>query len=75
VPVLGIASGVSQVQNIEYHGSTTPDAAPVYGIATRQPHTVMFDSGDKGETAYHYARWITRSGLVAWWSAMAQHSR
>ena len=49
-----------------------PEAAPVYGIATRQPYRVQFDTADKGKVAFYYGRWITGAGKVGPWSTVAQ---
>jgi hypothetical protein len=47
-----------------------PDAARFKAFVTRQPFGVPFDNADKGLTAYYYARWQTRTGLVGPWSAV-----
>jgi hypothetical protein len=47
-----------------------PDAARFKAFVTRQPFGVTFDPADKGLTAYYYARWQTRTGLVGPWSAV-----
>lgn len=51
---------------------TTPPAGPeatsFYGLATKSPLVVDFDSGDVMKTAYYYARWVTRRGLTGPWS-------
>jgi hypothetical protein len=57
---------------------TTPPASPadtpVLAVATRSAHRVTFQTADKGKTAYYYGRWMTASGQVGPWSAMAQLS-
>lgn len=56
-------------------GTTPPtdlSNLPVYGIATKQPYLVGFNMADKGKTAFYFGRWITGTGLVGPWSAMAQ---
>jgi hypothetical protein len=46
-----------------------PDAAQFKAFVTRQPFGVEHKSADKGNTAYYFARWQTRTGLVGPWSA------
>jgi hypothetical protein len=56
-------------------GTTPPADAtglPIIGMATKQPYAVTFTAADKGKNAYYFGRWITASGLVGPWSAMAQ---
>jgi len=57
-------------------GETPPtyEAAPVYGIATRQPYRVQFPADARGKVAFYFGRWITRAGRVGPWSSMAQLS-
>jgi hypothetical protein len=68
-------SGVTQMQLYVSVGTVapvSPDATPFYGVVTKNPVAVNFASGDVGKTAYYYARWQTRRGLVGPWSALLQ---
>ena len=49
----------------------TPVAALFYGVATKTPFPVAFDSGDAGKIATHFARWVGRRGDVSSWSSGA----
>lgn len=49
---------------------TSPTDAPFIGLATKNPYAVNFSMGDVGHTAYYYARWVTRRGLVGPWSTL-----
>jgi hypothetical protein len=50
----------------------TPEAAPIHGVATRQPYRITFPAANKGKVAFYFGRWITGAGKVGPWSAMAQ---
>jgi hypothetical protein len=49
----------------------TPLAAQFLSFVTKQPYTSSFVAGDLGKTAYYYARWQTRTGLVGPWSVVS----
>lgn len=67
------AAGAVQIQ-IFAMVSATPitdqNAIAFYGVATKSPNIVMWDSGDAGKKAYYAARWVTRTGKVGPWSAI-----
>jgi hypothetical protein len=46
-------------------------AASFLAFVTKQPYVSAFDEADKNKTAYYYARWQTRTGLVGPWSQVA----
>jgi hypothetical protein len=69
-------TGMMLAVAVDAAGATppAPEAAPVHGIATRQPYRVQFDAADKGKVAFYFGRWITGAGKVGPWSAVAQLS-
>jgi hypothetical protein len=46
------------------------DAVPLRALYSRNPVTVTFDGDDVGKTAWYYARWVTKTGLVGPWSSL-----
>jgi hypothetical protein len=48
-----------------------PAAIPFYGIATRQPFALNFDSSDAGKQAYVAGRWLNSKGQAGPWSNIA----
>ena len=52
----------------------TLGAAKFYGLFTKSPLAVNFQSGDVGKIAYYYGRWVTRRGLTGPWSAVLNHA-
>jgi hypothetical protein len=50
---------------------TDPAALDFRGPITKSPLQVAWDSGDAGKVGYYSARWVTRTGLVGPWSAIA----
>lgn len=47
-----------------------PDTLPRLGVFTKNPVRLNWSAGDRGETAYISARWVTRTGLTGPWSAI-----
>jgi hypothetical protein len=45
-----------------------PSAAPLLGTFTKNPFASTFNSGDVGQVATYWARYVTRTGLVGPWS-------
>lgn len=48
-----------------------PDDLVTLAFVTKQPYSQNWPPEDKGKTAYYYGRWVTRTGLVGPWSAVA----
>lgn len=51
---------------------TNPDTIPFYGLVTKQPVAINFDSADVGKSAYIVGRWANRKGQTGPWSNIVQ---
>lgn len=55
-------------------GATPPVGGPAgcsfIGLFTKSPFAVNYQASQAGQTAYYYARWTSRRGLVGPWSAL-----
>lgn len=49
---------------------TNPDSITFYGVATKSPFVITFDSEDANKYAYIACRYVTRTGLVGPWNAI-----
>jgi len=74
-PATSRAEAVNAIQ-IEVVGTTSatvvsdPATLPRIGVYTKVPVRINWSSGQRGETAYISARWVTRTGLVGPWAAI-----
>jgi hypothetical protein len=65
------APGAIQVQLVGVAAATAPPGPDALGplpAQTKSPFQIVWPSGAKGMTAYYFARWATRKGLVGPWS-------
>lgn len=63
--------GMQLVKAVGEMPADGPEAAQFVAMVTRQPFAVRFTQADAKKTAYYWARWQTRSGLVGPWSQVA----
>lgn len=48
--------------------ATSPASAAFYGVVTKQPFGVAFDTADSGKICTYFARWVGRRGDFGPWS-------